>query len=84
MNPEQAKFLLGIYLSSLRREGSITRKVLAAVPRDKGSYRPHPNSRSALELAWHLASADIWFLDSFLAGQFSMEDDTMPADIADS
>ncbi len=84
MNPEQAKFLLGIYLSSLRREGATTRKVLAAVPRDKGSYRPHPNSRSALELAWHLASADIWFLDSFLAGQFSMEDDTMPADIADS
>src|SRR5579863_2310616 len=83
MTPEQAAFLLTIFLPTLKKESQTTLRVLTAVPPDKGDYRPHPNSRSALELAWHLASADIWFLDGFLSGKFEMEDDTMPADICD-
>ena len=82
MTPEQAAFLLAIFMESLRREYPTTLRVLKAVPADKGDYRPAANSRSALELAWHLASADIWFLDGFLAGEFEMEDDTMPADFS--
>jgi uncharacterized damage-inducible protein DinB len=82
MTPEQAAFLLPIFMESLRREYPTTLRVLKAVPADKGDYRPAANSRSALELAWHLASADIWFLDGFLAGEFEMEDDTMPADFS--
>jgi uncharacterized damage-inducible protein DinB len=82
MTPEQAAFLLPIFMASLRRESPTTLRVLKAVPADKGDYRPAANSRSALELCWHLASADIWFLDGFLAGEFEMEDDTMPADFS--
>jgi uncharacterized damage-inducible protein DinB len=82
MTPEQAAFLLPIFMESLRREYATTLRVLKAVPADKGDYRPAPNSRSALELCWHLASADIWFLGGFLAGEFEMEDDTMPADFS--
>jgi uncharacterized damage-inducible protein DinB len=84
MTPEQAAFLLPIFVASLRKESPTTLRVLQAVPADKGNYRPAPNSRSALELCWHLASADIWFLDGFLAGKFEMEDDTMPADFSNS
>jgi hypothetical protein len=84
MTPEQAKFLLSVFLPTIRREFPTTLRVIQAVPADKGDYRPAPNSRSALELAWHLASADIWFLDGFLAGKFDMEDDTMPADFSNS
>jgi uncharacterized damage-inducible protein DinB len=82
MTPEQAVFLLNTFLPSLRKESETTLRVIRAVPPGQGDYRPHPNSRSALELVWHIASADIWFLDSFLAGHFDMEDDTMPADFA--
>ncbi len=82
MTPDQAVFLLNIFLPSLRKESGTTLRVIRAVPADKCNYRPHPNSRSALELVWHTASADIWFLDSFLAGKFDMEDDTMPADFS--
>lgn len=82
MTPEQAAFLLPIFVATLRKEYPTTLRVLKAVPADKGDYRPAPNSRSALELSWHLASADIWFLDGFLAGEFEMEDDTMPADFS--
>jgi uncharacterized damage-inducible protein DinB len=82
MTSEQAAFLLSVFIAEVKRESLITLRVLLAVQADKGDYRPHPNSRSALELAWHLASADIWFLDGFLNGKFEMEDDTMPADFS--
>jgi uncharacterized damage-inducible protein DinB len=82
MTPEQAVFLLNVFLPSLRKESGTTLRVIRAVPATQSNYRPHPNSRSALELVWHTASADVWFLDGFLAGKFEMDDDTMPADFA--
>ena len=82
MTPDQAKFLLGAFLPSVQKEHQTTLRVLQAVPAGKETYRPHPNSRSTLELVWHIAGVDIWFLDAFVAGNFDMEDDTMPADFS--
>jgi uncharacterized damage-inducible protein DinB len=45
---------------------------MRAVPEDKKSYKPDPKSMSAHELAWHIASSELWFLDGVLAGQFTM------------
>jgi uncharacterized damage-inducible protein DinB len=84
VTPEQAKFLLSVYLPAIEAEFPKTCRVIKAVPPAKCAYRPHPDSRSALELVWHLASCDIWFLDGFMQKQFEMEDDTMPADFKDS
>jgi uncharacterized damage-inducible protein DinB len=84
MTSEQAAFLVSIFIPEVKRESLTTLRVLLAVPADKGAYRPHANSHSALELAWHLASSDIWFLDGFLTGKFEMDDDTMPADFSDA
>jgi hypothetical protein len=84
MTPEQAAFLLNIQLPIIRKESEITSRVIKAVPSTKESYRPAPHSRSALELVWHIASCDIWFLEGFLAGKFEMEDDSMPADFSNS
>jgi uncharacterized damage-inducible protein DinB len=84
MTPEQAAFLLGIFLPAVEKESITTRRVIKAVPPDKGSYRPHPDSRSALELAWHIAGCDIWFLEGFLQKNFEMDDDSMPADFKDT
>jgi uncharacterized damage-inducible protein DinB len=84
MTPEQAAFLLNVFLPAVRKENLTTKRVLAAVPPEKCQYRPHENSRSALELAWHIASVDVWFLDGFLKGEFVMEDDNMPGDFKDS
>jgi len=82
MTPDQAKFLLEFFLPSVRREAATTLRVIQAVPPGHETYRPHPNSRSTLELVWHIAGVDIWFLDGFLAGNFAMEDDTMPAEFS--
>ena len=50
-----------------------TCKVLAAVPDGQRTYRPDDKSRTAWELAAHLATADIWFIDSILAGSFKFD-----------
>jgi len=60
-------------IDGLQREAEVTKKVLAAVPDDKSSYKPDPNARTAWELAWHLANSDIQFLDGIADLEFSME-----------
>jgi uncharacterized damage-inducible protein DinB len=82
MTSEQAQFLLGFLAGSIEFEIPITQKVLAAVPHDAGaSYRPDPKSRSALELAWHIANSERWFLDSILTGSFGNEEERIPSNV---
>jgi uncharacterized damage-inducible protein DinB len=69
---EQADFLLhSVFLGVLKNESRVTRGVLAAIPADVPDYRPDPNAKSALELAWHIAMAEPRFLDAVLHGEFS-------------
>lgn len=75
MTPEQAKFAAELYVQGLDNEYQITRKVLAAVPEAKKGYRPDPNARSAFELASHIASVDVWFLNSICKGDLTPEED---------
>jgi uncharacterized damage-inducible protein DinB len=84
MTPEQAAFLADIFLPQVQKEYLTTCRVLKAVPTAKEGFRPHPDSRSALELAWHIASSEVWFLDGFLTASFEMDDDSMPADLSDT
>jgi uncharacterized damage-inducible protein DinB len=70
MNAEQAKFL-ATYLTGLwEGEFPATLKVLAAVPEGGRGYKPDEKSRTAWELACHLATADIWFIDAIIQGAF--------------
>ena len=84
MTPEQAGFLSSIFLPSIQKEYETTRRVIRAVPVEKDTFQPHPVARTAIELAWHLSSSDIWFLDGFLNSKFEMEDDSMPGDLSDT
>ena len=70
MNAEQAKFLTEFLTGVLERECATTANVLAAVPDSGRDYKPDPKSRTAWELATHLALADVWFLQSVLDGAF--------------
>ena len=67
MTPEQASFLVQQYAQLMQGEFPATCKVLAAVKDDTRDYKPDAKSRTAWELATHLATADIWFLDSISA-----------------
>ena len=87
MTPDQAEFLLTqIYLPQLQHERKTTRRVIEAIPADKSEYRPDPISKTALELAWHLASSECFFLNAVAAGKFERggsmpESIKTPADI---
>jgi uncharacterized damage-inducible protein DinB len=72
LQPEHAMFLLQMTLPMLKNEQRTTKNVMAAIPLDKGDYRPDPFSKTALELAWHIAAADHRFYGSVSAGQFDL------------
>ena len=73
MNQEQAKFLSEFYATTLEQEGQLTAKVLAAIRDDGRDYKPDEKSRSAWELATHLAIGDVWFIDSICDGAFNYD-----------
>ncbi len=78
LQPEQATFLLQIALPALKNEHRVTRKIIEAVPADQGDYRPDAVSKTALELAWHIASAENFFMDAVAAGEFNHTGGTRP------
>ena len=81
MTHENAKFLHETCLLAIQHEAETTKKVLRAVPAGKGDYRPHPQSRSALVLAWHLAASEIWFLEGIARADFSSPETPVPSDV---
>jgi uncharacterized damage-inducible protein DinB len=82
MSPEQGKMALQMYCEDAEREAAVTRKVLAAVPDDQGTYTPHATNMTAIDLAFHIASSEVWFLNSVADGSFKMEESKRPAEIA--
>jgi uncharacterized damage-inducible protein DinB len=81
MTAEQAMFLLqSVYLGTLKNESGITKRILEAVPAGKCEYKPDPVSKSAIELARHIAAADNRFVEAVINGVF----DTNPAMIPEN
>ena len=72
LQPEHAMFLLHVTLPALKNEHRTTKSVIAAIPLDKGDYRPEPCAKTALELAWHIAAAEHRFFGSVPAGEFDL------------
>ena len=70
MDQNQAQFLAQYLCRLWEGEFPATCKVLGAVPDDKCSYRPDEKSRTAWQLAAHIATSDIWFADSIVSGSF--------------
>lgn len=73
MQPQEAIVLRDAYVAQFKAELPATLRVLAAVPADRSAYTPDPKSMTAIDLAWHIASSDIWFLNSIAAGQFNWD-----------
>jgi uncharacterized damage-inducible protein DinB len=70
MTSDQAKAAAEMMATLWEGEFPATCQVLAAVKDDNRNYKPDAKSRSAWELATHLATADIWFMDSIAKGAF--------------
>ena len=82
MTSEQATFLLNdVYLPQIRNEYTTTRRVIQAVPVDRGEWKPDPKSMGALELAWHIASAEAFFMNGIAQRKFVSDGGSMPESI---
>lgn len=79
MNADQATFLATQFANLMAGEFPATCKVLEAVKDDTRDYRPDAKSRSAWELAVHLATGDVWFLDSIINGAFGWDPEAAKA-----
>ena len=69
MSPEQGKILCHVFLDQNKQESETTKKVIRAVPDAQKSYTPDAKSMTAHQLAWHIATAEIMFLDVVLTGK---------------
>jgi len=84
MTADQARALLEVTTGTIENEAAGTRKVIGAIPPGKRDYKPDPKSRTAWELATHLAMSDIWFADSILNGAFVWAGEPpVPAEMSD-
>src|SRR5579862_7604402 len=84
LTPEQAKFVLSQALPTLKTEHQTTKRVIEAIPLDKGDFRPDPVSKSALELAWHIVASEKRFLSGIAAGVFDFSPIPRPESITNS
>ena len=84
LSAEQATFLRDNAIRSLKSEHPVTQRVIEAIPLDKGDYRPDPASKSAIELARHIAGAQHLFLESVVNGVFDFTNSGKTAELTTS
>jgi len=72
-NNGAARAVADAMLALWEREFPATVRVLAAVKDEKRDYRPDARSRSAWELATHIATSDLFFLESIRNGVFQFD-----------
>jgi uncharacterized damage-inducible protein DinB len=70
MSAEFAVQLRDMAIQRAEKESPTTQRVILAVPEDKKQYKPHPDSRTAWQLAVHLAVSQVWFLNSIADRKF--------------
>ncbi len=73
MTPEQATFILNaVSIPTITNEHPVTKRVIAAIPDDKVDYRPDEIVKSAIDLAWHIVTAEVRFLTAVSDGTFDL------------
>jgi|SRR6185312_1474235 len=79
LTAQHARFLFeSVYLPGLRTEHRITKNIIEAIPLDRGDFRPDPVAKSAIDLAWHIVTAEMRFFDALPAGAFDFSPRTRP------
>src|SRR3984885_15595173 len=84
LTPDHAELILRLALPTLKAEHKTTKRVIEAIPLNKGVYRPDAISKTALELAWHIVAAEKRFLGGIAVGALDFTPIHRPASINDS
>ncbi len=72
LTPDHAHVLLQALLPSLDMEHQTTKRVIAAIPDSKVDYTPDGIAKSAIELAWHIVTAETRFIEAAINGAFDV------------
>ena len=72
-NSDHAKVVAEAMAALWMGELPATVRVMSAVRDANRDYRPDGRSRSAWELVTHIATADVWFIDSIERGEFHFD-----------
>lgn len=70
--------LNGVGLPSLKAEHPVTKRVIAAIPVGQVDYRPDAIAKSAIDLAWHIVTAENRFLEGVASGAFDFTPSPRP------
>jgi uncharacterized damage-inducible protein DinB len=84
LTADQAKMIADYTLADYEQERATTKRVIGAVPASGVNYTPDAKSMTALDLAWHVASAEWFFLNSVCEGKFSAGESKRPDEIRNS
>jgi uncharacterized damage-inducible protein DinB len=84
LQPDQALFARDLTVRAMHNEQKVTRAVIEVIPLDKGDYRPDGIGKSALDLAWHIVTAEHRFMDSVVNGAFDLSPNARPANVKTS
>src|SRR5262245_31674220 len=71
MTADQAKAAAEMMTTVWEGEFPATCQVLAAVNDGNREYKPDAKSRTAWQLATHIATSDVWFVESITNGAFA-------------
>ena len=71
MNPEYARAAAEMMTSVWEAELPATSQVLAAVKDEKRDSTPDAKARTPWQIATHIATTDVWFLDRISNGTFA-------------
>jgi uncharacterized damage-inducible protein DinB len=71
LTADQAKMIADYTLADYEQERAANKRVIAAIPVSGLNYTPDSKSMTALDLAWHVASAEWFFLNSVCEGKFA-------------
>ncbi|MEO8660877.1 MAG: DinB family protein [Bryobacteraceae bacterium] len=81
LTADQAKTITDYTLTDYEQERATTKRVIGSVPAGEEVYAPSDKCMKSLDLAWHLASSEWFFLDGVCRGQFSAGDSKRPEHI---
>src|ERR1041385_2988611 len=83
MTSEHATIILeSVGFPSLKAEHPVTKAVIAAIPAEKMTFAPDSITRSAIDLAWHIVTAENRFMEAVIDGAFDLTPRDRPAAIA--
>ena len=69
---EATAVLRHVGLPLFKAEHPVTKGVIAAIPAGRGDYRPDDIVKSAIDLAWHIVTAEIRFMNAVVNGAFDL------------